>query len=59
MGLEKMHPVNIMVASGGMNLLLTAHLALVVNSCAMKRCIINCHVVEDLWFYKVVFGPNT
>jgi hypothetical protein len=33
------------------------HLASVVNSCAMKRCIIRCHVVEDLWFYRAVFGP--
>jgi hypothetical protein len=37
--------------------LLTVHLAPVVNSCAMKRCIIRCHVVEDLWFYRAVFGP--
>jgi hypothetical protein len=27
--------------------------------CAMKRCIIRCHVVEDFWSYRAVFGPNT
>jgi hypothetical protein len=31
----------------------------VVNSCAMKRCIIRCHVVKDFWSCRVVFGPNT
>jgi hypothetical protein len=38
--------------------LLTAHLAPVVNSCAMKRCIIRCSIVEDFWFYRAVFGPT-
>ena len=39
--------------------LLTASPTQVVNSCAMKRCIIRCHVVEDFWSYRAVFGPNT
>jgi hypothetical protein len=25
----------------------------------MKRCIIRCHVVEDFWSYRAVFGPST
>jgi hypothetical protein len=39
-------------------IMLTAHLAPVVNSCAMKRCIVRCHVVEDFWSYRAVFGPT-
>jgi hypothetical protein len=27
--------------------------------CVMKRCIIRCSFVEDFWFYRAVFGPNT
>jgi hypothetical protein len=38
---------------------LTASLTQVVNSYALKRCIIRCHVVEDFWSYRAVFGPNT
>jgi hypothetical protein len=38
---------------------LTASPTQVVNSCAMKRGIIKCHVVEDFWFYRAMFGPNT
>jgi hypothetical protein len=40
------------------SVLLTAHLALVVNSCAMKRCIVRCSIIEDSWFHRAVFGPT-
>ena len=39
--------------------MLTASPTQVVNSCAMKRCIIRFHVAEDFWSYRAVFGPNT
>jgi hypothetical protein len=37
---------------------MTGHLAPVVNSCAMKRCIVRCNIIEDSWFYRAVFGPT-
>jgi hypothetical protein len=39
--------------------LLTASPTQVVNSCAMKRCIIRCHVVEDFWSYRACVWPST
>ena len=39
--------------------MLTASPTQVVNSCAMKRCIIKCHVVEDFWSYRACVWPYT